>query len=340
MGPGGHILGMTTPENMVRLGISDTEDLVALAPYLLGYQPSERLVFMVLQRGRLVVTGALSLEAVGEPAEFADAIGQAIEQHSDPLVLFACWSHDEELAQEALSMAELSVGPDRVLDSVAIGEHRWRSRSGHGRGGDVAELENSPAVAQAVVAGLVRAPSREAVVEVVQGPSGELLAQLRELHADARETVLERGPGTTLPRARGLQKTLLEQGRRTPGLLAELSVHAGMPQVRDELWLQITTRNAQRHLDLWSAVVAQSPPEHAEGPLLMMAFASWLSGEGTLLVACLERAHQLGASGWQIDALDQINRHAVNPRTWGQGRAGEVFGAPPPRSARRAARAG
>ena len=323
-GPRTNTPGMTTNHKAHRVGVRDTVDLVALAPYLLGYQPDERLVFLVLESGRLHATGAVELAALAVPAEVEAALDAVIGRLSQPLVMLCAWSEDSELAWAALDLAQQSVGSHRVLDCVVVDADGWTSRTG--RHGDRQSLQASPAVTEAVVAGYSVAPSREAAVAVVQGPEGSLRQELEDLYRATEEVLVGRGESSWLPRALGLARQARASQQPTRTQLAELGLLAGLEDVRERLWLEMSRRNAAADLELWTRVVAQTPPTFAVGPLLVMGFAAWLSGEGALLVSCVERAEALDYDGWELDVLSGLNRGAVPPSTWEQARAAEVFG--------------
>ncbi|GAB2496415.1 hypothetical protein GCM10027030_32410 [Luteococcus sediminum] len=331
-------------DDITRLRLSDSQDLLALAPYLLGYQPCEQLVFVVIASGRLVLTGAVAAEGVLHEEATRDSISTALDQFDDPMVLLACWSQDEDLAEQVLGRAEVWADPSRVLDSIHVGTRRWRSRwamPDHA-GGDVEELEGLPVVAQAIVAGLVRAPDRGHAVAVVEGPdpsSGledrlldaeDRLHPLDWTHWEARALELQQA-GLDAVQAAGSQRIPVEvQGDllEWEALLAQAAVLAGDEVTRERLWMRLGRREAQPALDFWTQVVATTPEPWASGPLVMMAFSAWLAGQGALHVACLERLTRLGAQGSQVEVLEIANRCAVAPSRWEQVRAADVFGVP------------
>lgn len=331
-------------DDITRLRLTDSQDFLALAPYLLGYQPCEQLVFVVIASGRLVLTGAVAAEGVLQESSTRDSISTALDQFDDPLVLLACWSHDEELADQVLGRAEVWADPRRVLDSIHVGPRRWRSRwaDADHAGGEVEDLDGLPVVAQAIVAGLVRAPDRSHAVAVAEGPGaspaleGRLLAAEDHLHPldwthwEARALDVQEAGLAAVQDSAHPSSPVEVQGDPLgwEGLLAEAAVLCGDEVTRERLWMRLGRREAQAALDFWSAVVATTPEPWARGPLVMMAFSAWLAGQGALHVACLERLTRLGAEGSQVEVLELANRCAIPPSRWEQVRAAEVFGVP------------
>lgn len=317
---------------MTRLRITDSEDFLSLIPYLLGYHPDERLVFVVLEGSRIGLTGALPLDALDSPDQARQGVMSAVERFPDAMVLLTCWSSNPDLAEEALALAEIWVGPDHVLDSISVQTDRWHSRSGEGRWGSTADLAHTSTVAQAVVAGLVSVPRREDAVAIVAGPGRESALPLERWMLDAEDALGALSWTEWEQRASQLHTSLLGDDAApdavTAERLSELAVLVDDELTRELLWLGMGRRTAKRAEVLWGRVVAQTPDEWAVGPLLMLGFASWLSGNGAVLVACIERVLSLGASGQQAAMLDALNREAVPPQCWEQARAREVFGVP------------
>ncbi|MGO4957097.1 DUF4192 family protein [Luteococcus sp. Sow4_B9] len=315
---------------VTRLRLKDTPDFLALAPYLLGYEPAEQLVFMVVDDGRVVLTGALPLSALMAPEQAGKSLVAAVDRFEHPMVLLACWSGSDATADDALALAEVWIGPEQVLDSVHVGPQRWHSRTGPGagHGGSRSELEHSPVVAQAVVAGLERSESRALRVAVVQGPAAEE-AEVQEALFDAEQDEL-RGVDWNgwQAEARHLQLRLMTSAHQDwrEEELARLGVLSSDELTRDDLCLALGRRNAQKAYAVWAGVVSCAPARWAAGPLLMLAFAAWLNGNGAILVAAIERAHALGDRSDLLACLDGINREAVPPSAWEEVRAREVFG--------------
>lgn len=329
----------TITDEPCRFSIHGSEDFLSLIPYLLGYQPDERLVFVVLDGRRLALTGALPLDALREPEQARQSLLSATERFTDPWVMLACWSQNPDLAEEALGMAEVWVGPENVLDSVSVQPDDWHSRSGEGEGrrGRTAELANTSAAAQAVVAGLVALPSREAAVSSVAGPGEETAAADERRCLDAEDRLAALDWPAWDAAARDLHHELLVACRDGQPIgdqdLAGLAVFSGEVNTLDRYLLSIGRRTAVDCANLWARVVAQTPDDWAHGPLMMLGFSAWVKGDGAVMVACIERARRINRSSVWINTLDQMNRHAVPPQLWEEMRAREVYGLPGPQAA-------
>ncbi|WP_420175231.1 DUF4192 family protein [Luteococcus sp. OSA5] len=315
---------------ITRLRLRECEDFLALVPYLLGYQPQEQLVFVVVDDARIGLTGAMPLNALEAPEPARESLVGAVDNFENPMVLLACWCDSAELAQTALGLAEVWLGPERVLDSVHVDAHHWHSRLGGGAGrhGSREELDHRAVVAQAVVAGLSHCPSREGAVAVAQGPEAEDVPRLERILLDAEDALGIIGWDEWQRRAGRLQVEMLGEADQDWSAedCALLAVLSGDELTRDDLCLALGRRNAAKAEALWGRVVMGCPPHWATGPLLMLGFSAWLNGNGAVLVACIERAHALGDRSDLLACLDGINRQAVPPSAWEQVRGAEVFG--------------
>lgn len=305
--------------------LSCTQDLVALVPYLMGYVPDERVVVVVVDDGRLGLTLSLELAEFDDPERARHMVCPAVDRFADPDLLLCVWSADASRADEALAcLADWF--PDRcVLDAVTVGPAHWWSWFEPSRGGSREALATAPAVAQAVVAGLTAEPSRQVIEDHLDGPGRDLALSRAHRCADTRWSRLGRGRWTTS--ALELQHSCLGSAWADADL-TDLAVLAMDSDVVDALWLSLDEHLAPGALDLWLAVVHQAPEGWEAGALAMASFCGWLSGNGVVHVAGLERLVMLRPDDDAVVALDALNRHAVPPGQWARVRAREVFGVP------------
>lgn len=307
--------------------MSCSEDFLGLVPYLMGYQPAERLVLVVVQDGRVGVTISLEMDDLAMTASSRATLLSAVDRFPSPHVLMGAWSHDARAAQEALTTVAGWLGDERVVEAAWVGPERWESILHPGRGGLASDLASGPVVAQAVVAGLRVDGSRSELVSILDGPSEEhdLPTSHRAAEAQWLGCAAERSRGEALQ----IQARLVHDGRWDARDLTDLAVLCHDHDTVDALWLALDHRNAARALDVWLAVVAQAPMPWRGDALLMVGFSAWLAGNGVMHVAAVDR---LTGLGWgEIDAvvaLDALNRQAVPPSAWARVRAREVFGLP------------
>ena len=95
-----------------RLRARGAPDLLALVPFQLGFHPTESLVTVLIQSGRVVLTARLDLPAADSANATAGFLGELVRQHQiDELVLFA-YSTEPGPARQLLSglVAQLPAG--------------------------------------------------------------------------------------------------------------------------------------------------------------------------------------------------------------------------------------
>jgi hypothetical protein len=86
--------------------------------------------------------------------------------------------------------------------------------------------------------------------------------------------------------------------------------------VRDLVWCDITRNSAEAHVALWREVVRRSPDELVAPAAGLLAFASWLAGDGALAWCAVDRClcadpdHVLG------QLVGQALSSALPPSTW------------------------
>ncbi|MDR1710553.1 MAG: DUF4192 domain-containing protein [Propionibacteriaceae bacterium] len=113
---------------------------------------------------------------------------------------------------------------------------------------------------------------------------------------------------------------------------AQAAVLAAFADCRAALTESLTCQSAPEQLEFWRAAVRCAPAEHQLHPLSVLGLVSWLCGNGTLQLLCVERAAQIldlrmgdlvGAPGHLdpripplVSVLALINAKAVPPTQW------------------------
>lgn len=210
----------TSPKGTIRA--AGVQDIVALVPTLLGFNPRESLVAMILTGNHLEVTVRLDLDE----APFLDEVFSQVEERFPGFttVLLAYSEKDPKKAWDMLTMAQMN---KRVVGVVLVGENgKWfsGSESGFVDAGTPAGLKASL---------LIGAPkaSREEVEEMVAhtGEVEELdvdfYQELRTITAEDLGRWAEAARRTGSPDALGLA-----------GVAAYMSGNGGLANIcRDKL---------------------------------------------------------------------------------------------------------
>lgn len=312
------------PGEVKRLKADRPEDLLALMPYVLGFQPVESLVMMVISDRALKVT--VRVDLIDDAIEVARRFGAiAVTNRATGLVLVA-YSADPARADAMLLPVLDKLSSLRVLEALYTDGRRWWSRS---CSGDCCPAEGTPyetgsnrLAAEAVFHGMTSYGERSEIERLTDGPpesdldalhtlADELIGEvLRPQLSERRHRMRELVAGYVACRARGEQVILSDRELVTLALLAvDL-------RVRDEAWAAIERENAWIHVELWQQVVSRAVPSLATPVLCLLGIAAWIQGQGVLQVCCLERARRLDPEYSMTNILEDINVRAVPPAYW------------------------
>ncbi|GAB3623916.1 hypothetical protein GCM10027418_20000 [Mariniluteicoccus endophyticus] len=300
---------------VVRAG--DPAELLSLIPYIVGVEPAESLVVLGLSGTRVVATARVDLDDCLFRADqvAAAALGQGAD--SVILAVYAA-SRDgiDDLLDLFASMLPLELS---ISEAFLVRDSRyWCMVPGCECADGIAfDPSTTRTAADAVLAGMRVAPSREALAGLVAGPEGDRADDVDE----AYERVAARVADLDDPRARDalalrVEEFLLAPRRLTDDECAELSMLVAQPTVRDVATLRVRRVDAETHVDLWSQVARASAPPFDVAPVCLAGLAAWVSGDGVLLNVCIERAEAMNPDFSLLQILQDISDMALPPDHW------------------------
>jgi len=308
------------PSDLTRLQISGPADLVAVVPYLLSFHPQESLVAVFIASGRVVVTARLDLPPAEGAKQIAREIGSLADRQRADEVIVLAYSSEAGHARAVLArlVDEMSGAP--LSDAIYVDGHRWWSLTCQ-QGccppeGRPYEVETHPLAAEAVFAGLGVRADRESLRQLAAGPSPEdhdrLLTRAEELAADLVPAGSEAGE-----LIEAMVTDALGSGAR-PGTDTRLRLALLCRQilVRDRAWALMERPTAHEHVQLWSDVVAVTPPDLAAAPVCLLGVAAWIDGDGALLNICLDRIAEVDPTYTLGHLLGDISDRALPPTFW------------------------
>lgn len=304
----------------VRVQASSIGDLVALVPYLTGYRLEHGLVVLVYQDGRIHLTASVPMAASELPDGVHDPLVQVLQRFPAADFIVIGYHPDRDAILPVLRAAQALVPNERLIDLVHSDNERYWSlicEEACCPPEGVAIDPHSPAAVQAVLAGAVAEPSRDAIAERVSGPSPA--HQARDW-LDMNCLLEAQGEASGQRRSTRLD-ALLATGSSDAAVLShhellELACMVTDIAVRDQAWLAITRDNADVMLALWLRVVAVAPDPVATPAICLTGLAAWIGGHGALLTVCVERAEELGDRYSLRDILADIQARAVPPSAW------------------------
>lgn len=311
------------------LRIKNPVDLLASVPLLLGFHPEESVVLLTVGGAadpfyaRVdLPTGPPELDAVVED------LGAVAVRHGLRNVALVMFTDDAALARlvhDAFVVALETRAVDVRLALRADGA-RWFPLSGLGgdpEEGEPYDLETHPFTLHAMLEGRVVHASRDDLGDSLLPQDPDAVERVAEALSVAGDRLLA-SPGDRphlVAEGRWVQRRLRralavgderlsdeEVGRLLAGLLST--------EVRDVAWAEMTRANARSHVDLWRDVVRRAPREALAPAATLLAFASWLAGDGALSWCALDRAREADPDYSMAALVERALTCAVPPSTW------------------------
>ncbi len=303
-------------------------DTLALVPYLFGFTPHESLVVISLTgpRQRFGPTFRLDLPPPEHRTLLTCQVLDLVRRHRYRSVLVAVFSAEPERADPWI--AQVLDGLDdagvRVAGAFRGDGSRWWSYlcddpTCCGPDGTAYDVQASPAAADAVLAGLAKAPDREALRAQFEPDDGTSRQAVAVALAELRNGERARGPVAapmTVPEVRRLIPLLLSGLELSAGEQALLLLSLLEVQVRDEVWGSMRRETAAQHLEVWSALTRVAPDDLLAPVGSLAAFAAWLRGSGVLAAHAVERVLDVHPDYSMARLLQRALDGAVDPRTW------------------------
>ncbi|MFW6600343.1 DUF4192 domain-containing protein [Propionibacteriaceae bacterium Y2011] len=311
-----HTADQSDPDQ-TRVRVSSTADMLALIPYLLGFQPHDSLVVVLLGGNRVQLTARVDLprpEGRRDVFAIADHF-RGVAQHSgaDGAVL-AVFSADEPWAVEVVTEVEAELGELVFTSLVCTGDSFRVVVAGEAGPSTAFDPAGTATAATAVYHGMRLLPDRESLAALT-APGDP--AAIRAV-ADAADTV--RLPWLLADRRLEMVchvETLLRRDEPPgPDDCARLALLAIDLEVRDVAWFLMRPDNAKDHLKLWGEVARRSPMDLSAAPVCLFGMAAWLSGDGATALCCAERAMDEHPGYTMAQLVFDLVESATPPQAW------------------------
>lgn len=286
---------MTTAHQTPPMTVRAPEDLLAVAPVVLGFTPTDSLVLLTFGPGSF--HARVDLPPPDDPAArtaLVEALVAPARHHGVRRAAVLVYTDDRRLARTV--SRELDAGLSRVgvevLDCLRADGGRWWPAHGSRRGvpewGVPYDAESHPFAAAAVLDGRVTLPSREALAATLAPIPAEVAAV-----ADEALLLTPPGPEDTRwwshERRWAADLVLTHLQRRsvpTTAELARLVVGLGSLGLRDAVWAMTPpadrAEEARGAADFWTEVVRRCPGRWRAPAAALLAYTAWNSGNGAL----------------------------------------------------------
>jgi hypothetical protein len=301
-----------------------------MVPYVLGFTPIDSMVMVALvgQRKRLGACLRLDLpDSAADGTAVARYLVGVASAHRFGTVLLVAFTADERRAAQVVQPLRrgLAVGRIKVADALRADGERWWSYTCHdptccSPDGTPYDPDSTRVAAEAVVAGLTRAPDRDSLrtwLEPLSEP-----ARLDVLRECAERAVAVKAGDATVPTS-GEVGALLRRHSAAPGDMpaadaATLLLAMQDLRLRDAAWAGLSRTDADDQLEIWRHLVRTAPEELVAPVGALAGFAAWLAGQGALAWHAVDRVESVSPSYPMCVLLRTILDAAVSPDVWDQ----------------------
>ena len=310
---------MNPPTERMTLRARTPEDLLALVPVVLGFEPAESLTLLSFE-GRRPFHARIDLPAREHDEDAIQALVDPVVQHAVSLVAVIVHSHERARAAEVGGrLLEALAGREVAVIDVLLTDGRcWATLDAAAGPWTAYDVSAHPFVVQAVVRGDVMHASREELAASLDPDPGrvERVAALAEDGAD------QPGPvGTWL--AHLVSECLSRPGGPRDDECARLLTWLDRPDGVDAVIDLVEPGTAAQHADLWRAVLRAAPESQRDLPAMVMALCAWLAGHGALAWCALDRLSPEAAEQGLARAVRTALERAVPPDAWWQVELGD-----------------
>ncbi|WP_433372408.1 DUF4192 domain-containing protein [Actinoplanes sp. CA-142083] len=300
---------------------SSPAEAVAVAPYLLGFHPTESFVVLGMVDGTVDFAVRYDLPPPG-PVDF-DEEAVLIARQGVQRVMLLGYGSPKRVTSAVLQVGySLRVAGVRIADVVRVADGRWWSYLG----GPADGTPCAPGLAaEAVYQGMVALPDRRALVAKVASVGGEAREQMVAATGRARSRATDLAAGDLEAGRSGLW---MRRAGREAVRQAEKTARAGRALGSDQVaWLGVLLVNQvvldyaidrsgpePWRLRLWTEVTRWVDPSLSAGPACLLAFAAWQAGDGSLARVAVDRALREDVAHRLAGTLDRLLAAGIRPR--------------------------
>lgn len=296
------------------------EDLLALAPVVLGFFPTDSVVMLTF--GAAAPFHARVDLPVGahEVADVVDALVAPARCHGVERVVVLVYSTDRRLAGRLWSA--LGRGFDRagvvVVEALRVEQERWYPLIGRDERarelGVPFDISAHRFLAQAVLDGRVTHRSRAALAETLV-PDPVAVPRLAALTSrlPRPSDLLTEGEWVEAL----LTEHLLQDRLPTDDELARVLVALADLRLRDAAWSAVLRRDRSRPaVAWWTHAVTRSPDALVAAPAALLAWSAWLHGNGALAWCALDRCEDAEPGYGLARIVADLLERAHPPSSW------------------------
>ena len=312
-------------------------DLLAVVPYAIGFHPEDSVVLLAF--GPQAPGGA---RRVGESfharvdlpliehqqREIAQVLREVVRRHRIGMVGLVLYTDD---VAAAVLFADLLV-PDLIRDGVAVvdvirvAEDRFFAVDNPEDPGTPYDLSTHPFTAEQVLTGRVVHENRAALVDSLIGTDVEDSEAVAAAADAVVDELLAAGHAhgelgeLLVAEARWVQRKIRSFLRAPEPISASVAgrmlVLVAFDALREVAWAEMSRAESTLHVELWRDLTRRAPADLRSGVGGLLAFASWLAGDGALACCALERCFGENPDDRLAQHVAALIESATPPTVW------------------------
>ena len=296
------------------LTLRSPEDLLAAAPVLLGFVPTESAVMFTFDAVNPFHARVDLPHDTDGVSEWIETLLAPCVVHGVGRVLFVLYSHHPLPAQRVCRrlVRSFRAAGIEVIDVLRADGHRWfpllRSRRSLPATGVPYDVSTHPFAAEAVLRGRVTHGSR-AALEATVAPDPAAVARVAQAVGDCGEV-----------QAAWLVTTVAAQvaARSVPDDRAAALLLTGLQdeETRAAAVGLLSRDTAEAHADFWGGLVRRAPVDLVAPAAALLGVAAWLCGDGALAWCAVDRCLSTDPDHQPAHELARALAEAVPPSTW------------------------
>lgn len=306
---------------MTTLTARTTDDLLAMVPVVLGFEPADSVVMLTVDAPQPFHARVDLPPGPDAVPEVVDLLLEPALRHGVRAVVLLVYSAHHDLARAVVRRARRGLagggaGP-RVLEALRADAGRWypllRDRRGLGTTGVAYDVASHPFVVEAVVSGRVLHSSREQLADTLRADEVAVAAV-----AAARVAAAASAPWASSMLATWASRPdppPVDVAARLLGGLAE-------PAVRQAAWAAVPRDGARDHVRLWSDLVRRSPEDLVAHAAALLGLCAWVAGDGALAWCAVDRCRAVEPDHVLAGLVADLLVTAVPPSEWEVVRSG------------------
>jgi hypothetical protein len=296
------------------LTLRSPEDMLAAAPVLLGFVPTESAVMFTFDAANPFHARVDLPHERDGVSEWVDTLLAPCVVHDVGRVLFVLYSDHPLPAQRVCRrlVRSFRAAGIEVIDVLRADGRRWfpllRSRRSVPATGVPYDVSAHRFAAEAVLRGRVTHASR-AALEATVAPDPPAAARVAQAMDDCGEV-----PAAWLTAAVAAHVA----ARSVPDDGEAARVLSGLrdEETRTQAVALLTRDNAEAHADFWADLVRRAPVDLAAPAAALLGIAAWLCGDGALAWCAVDRCLAADPDHQPARDLARTLAAAVPPSTW------------------------